>query len=105
AQRAGLGLARAGSAAGDGSGEIFLAFSNAQRIPYHIPEGRFQITVFPEGIYGNTGLNALFGAVVDAAEEAVLNALLMATTTTGRQGNTVHAVPHDRLRALLQQAH
>ncbi|HEY7124752.1 MAG TPA: P1 family peptidase [Ktedonobacterales bacterium] len=104
AQRAGLGLARTGSAAGDGSGEIFLAFSNAQHIPYHIPEGRFQISVFPEGIYGNTGLNALFGAVVDAAEEAVLNALLMATTTTGRQGNVVHAAPHDRLVALLQQA-
>jgi D-aminopeptidase len=104
AQRAGLGLARTGSAAGDGSGEIFLAFSNAQRIPYHIPEGRLQITVFPEGIYGNTGLNALFGAVVDAAEEAVLNALFMATTMTGRQGNTVHAAPHDRLVALLQQA-
>lgn len=104
AQRAGLGLARTGSAAGDGSGEIFLAFSNAQRIPYHIPEGSFQITVFPEGIYGNTGLNALFGAVVDATEEAVLNALLMATTTTGRRGNVVHAIPHDRLTALLQQA-
>jgi D-aminopeptidase len=104
AQRAGLGLARTGSAAGDGSGEIFLAFSNAQRLPYYIPEGRLQVTVFPEGIYGNTGLNALFGAVVDATEEAVLNALLMATTTSGRAGHLVHAVPHDRLRALLQQA-
>jgi D-aminopeptidase len=105
AHRAGLGLARTGSAAGDGSGEIFLAFSNAQRIPYHIPAGRMHITVFPEGIYGNTGLNALFGAVVDATEEAVLNALLMATTTSGRLGHIVHAIPHERLRALLQQHH
>jgi D-aminopeptidase len=101
AQRVGLGLARTGSAASDGSGEIFLAFSTAQRIPYHVPEGRLQITVLSEGSYGNAGLNTLFGAVVDAAEEAVLNALLMATTTTGRSGHITHAIPHDRLRALL----
>jgi D-aminopeptidase len=102
AQRAGLGLARTGSVASDGSGEIFLAFSTAQRIPYHVPEGRLQVSVLPEGSYGNVGLNALFGAVVDATEEAVLNALLMATTMTGRSGHIVHAIPHDRLRALLK---
>jgi D-aminopeptidase len=101
AQRAGLGLARTGSAAGDGSGEIFLAFSTAQRIPYHAPDGRLHITALAEGSYGNIGLNDLFGAVVDATEEAVLNALLVATTTTGRQGHVVHAIPRDRLRALL----
>ena len=101
AQRAGLGLARTGSAAGDGSGEIFLAFSTAQRVPYHVPEARHQITVMAEGSYGNVGLNAIFGAVVDATEEAVLNALLMATNMTGRGGHVVHAIPHDRLRALL----
>jgi D-aminopeptidase len=101
AQRVGLGLARTGSAASDGSGEIFLALSTAQRIPYHMPEGRLQITVLSEGSYGNAGLNALFGAVVDAAEEAVLNALLAATTMTGRSGHVTHAIPHDRLRALL----
>ncbi|HEY7350793.1 MAG TPA: P1 family peptidase [Ktedonobacterales bacterium] len=102
AQRAGLGLARTGSVAGDGSGEIILAFSTAQRIPYHVPEGRLQISVLAEGSYGNIGLNTLFGAVVDATEEAVLNALLMATTMTGRSDHIVHAVPHDRLRGLLK---
>ena len=102
AQRAGLGLARTGSIAGDGSGEIILAFSTAQRLPYHVPEGHLQITVLPEGSYGNVGLNSLFGAVVDATEEAVLNALLMATTMTGRKGHLVHAISHDRLRALLK---
>jgi D-aminopeptidase len=102
AQRVGLGLARTGSVASDGSGEIFLAFSTGQRIPYHAPEGRLQITVLPEGSYGNVGLNALFGAVVDAAEEAVLNALLAATTTTGRGSHIVHAIPHDRLREMLK---
>ncbi len=102
AQRAGLGLARTGSAASDGSGEIILAFSTAQRIPYHVPAGRLQITVLAEGSYGNMGLNTLFGAVVDATEEAVLNALLTATTMSGRSGHTLHAFPHDRLRTLLQ---
>jgi D-aminopeptidase len=81
---------------------MILAFSTAQRIPYHVPEGRLQITVLAEGSYGNIGLNSLFGAVVDATEEAVLNALLMATTMTGRKGHLVHAIPHDRLRALLK---
>ncbi len=102
AQRAGLGLARTGSTAGDGSGEIFLAFSTAQRIPYHAPaEGLLRVRLLPEGSYGTTDLNSLFGATVDAAEEAVINALLAATTTTGRRGRVVHALPHDRLRSLL----
>ena len=104
AQRAGLGLARTGSAAGDGSGEIFLAFSTAQRIPYRAPTGRLQITVLSEGSYGNDGLNRIFEAAVDATEEAVLNALLMATTTHGRGGRVVHAVPHGRLIELMQRA-
>ncbi len=103
AQRAGLGLARTGSIASDGSGELILAFSTAQRLPYHVPEGRLQITILPEGSYGNIGLNTLFGAVVDATEEAVLNALLMATTMSGRTGRIVHAIPHERLKALLQR--
>ncbi|HEX6796153.1 MAG TPA: P1 family peptidase, partial [Ktedonobacterales bacterium] len=102
AQRAGLGLARTGSTAGDGSGEIFLAFSTAQRIPYRSPaEGLLHVRLLPEGSYGSADLNSVFAATVDAAEEAVINALLAATTTTGRSGRVVHALPHDRLRELL----
>lgn len=101
AKRAGLGLARTGSVASDGSGEIMLAFSNAIRIPNAIPNNRLDLTILPEGGYNSAALNALFGATVDATEEAVLNALLMATTTRGRGGYTAHAIPHDRLRALL----
>ncbi|WIG61936.1 MAG: D-aminopeptidase [Ktedonobacterales bacterium] len=101
AQRMGLGLARTGSAASDGSGEIFLAFSTAQRIPYRVPGGRMQVTLLPEGSYGNLMLNQLFEAVVDASEEAVINSLLAAETMTGRDGRVVHALPHDRLRELL----
>jgi D-aminopeptidase len=101
AKRAGLGLARTGSTAGDGSGEIILAFSTAQRIPYRAPGGLLQVMLISEGSYGNTGLNRLFEAVVDATEEAVLNALVAATTMTGRGGRVVHAIPHDRLREVL----
>jgi len=103
AKRAGLGLARAGSYAGDGSGEIMLAFSTAQRIPYHVADGKLNVTLLAEGSYGNTGLNALFTAVVDATEEAVGNALLAATTTHGRGGRVAYAAPHERLRTLLKR--
>ncbi|MGH2517443.1 MAG: P1 family peptidase [Ktedonobacterales bacterium] len=101
AKRAGFGLVRTGSIGGDGSGEIILAFSTAQRIPYSIPSGKLDITVLAEGSYATTGLNLLFEAAVDATEEAVGNALLAATTTTGRDGRVLHAVPHERLRELL----
>lgn len=101
AKRAGLGLARTGSTAGDGSGEIILAFSTAQRVPYRATGGRLDITVLSEGSYDNTGLNAIFSAVVEATEEAVINALLAATTMRGRGGHLLHALPHDRLRSLL----
>jgi D-aminopeptidase len=101
AKRAGLGLARTGSTAGDGSGEIILAFSTAQRIPYRAPGGRLDITVLSEGSYDNTGLNTIFSAAVEATEEAVINALLAATTMRGRGGHVLHALPHDRLRSLL----
>jgi D-aminopeptidase len=102
AKRAGLGLARTGSTAGDGSGEIILAFSTAQRIPYRVPGGRLSVEVLSEGSYDNTGLNTIFSAVVEATEEAVINALLAATTTRGRDGHLLHALPHDRLKPLLE---
>jgi D-aminopeptidase len=103
AKRAGLGLARTGSVAGDGSGEIMLAFSNAIRFPNAVPNNRLEISIIAEGGYNSASLNALFGATVDATEEAVLIALLAATTTRGRGGRLAHAVPHDRLRDLLRR--
>jgi D-aminopeptidase len=101
AKRAGLGLARTGSTGRDGSGEIMLAFSTAQRLPSRVPGGKLNITVLAEGGYNTLALNTLFDATVEATEEAVINALLAATTTTGRGGRVLHAIPHDRLRGLL----
>ena len=84
ARRAGLGLARTGSVAHHGSGEIFLA-----------------LAVGDAGAVPDADLDALFAATVDAAEEAVLNALWFAEDTTGRAGRVVRALPHDAVLELL----
>jgi D-aminopeptidase len=81
ARRVGLGLARAGSVAHHGSGEIFMAFGTGMRLDR---DGT------PDGTPVMTGraLDPLFGAVVEAAEEAVLNSMFTAPTVVGRDGNT-----------------
>jgi len=79
ARRIGLGLARTGSTAHHGSGEIFLGASTTRRAA--------NLAWEDGGVVSGSALDALFEAVVDAAEEAVLNSLLMAPTTTGRDGN------------------
>lgn len=104
AKRVGLGLARTGSTAADGSGEIFLAFSTAHHLAGGAPSELRHLDVLPEGGYGHGAISAIFTATVEAAEEAVLNALVAATTTQGRSGHTLHAIPHDRLRAALAGA-
>ena len=80
ARRIGLGLARTGSTAHHGSGEIFLGVSTTRRAS--------ELSWEEGGVVSGRALDDLFEAVVDAAEEAVLNSLLMATTTAGRDGNT-----------------
>ena len=93
ARRAGIGLARTGSTAHHGSGEIFVAFATGLRCPRGTP---------PTGTpVRGSRLDDYFAAVVDATEESVLNSMLMATTTVGRKGNTVHALPVDELEAVL----
>src|SRR5690606_4574088 len=94
AQRVGLGLARAGPDAHPGPGEIFLALATGLRAP--------RGEAAPGVPLGGTKLDDYFGAVVDASEEAVANALLTATTVTGAQGRTVEALPGDRVRVLLE---
>lgn len=86
ARRAGLGLARTGSVAHHGSGEIFLGFSTSARSP---------ATEYGEDI------DPLFTATVDATEEAVLNALWSSKRTEGREGRVVEALPHDAVLDLL----
>jgi D-aminopeptidase len=86
ARRAGLGLARTGSAAHHGSGEIFLALSTARGVDALV----------------DTELDPLFAATVDATEEAVLNALWSAERVVGREGRVAEALPRDDVVALLE---
>jgi D-aminopeptidase len=91
AKRCSLGLALTGSYASDGSGEIMVAFSTAQRIPRASAEPLSLVSVT------NDHMAQLFEAAVDATAESVLNSLCAAHTTEGRDGQTVHALPLDRL--------
>jgi D-aminopeptidase len=95
ARRAGLGLARTGSSAHHGSGEIFLGLATGLRAPRGGPPA-------PGPAITGRGLDPFFDAAVDATEEAVLNCLLAAPTVTGRNGNTSYGLPADDVRALLQ---
>jgi D-aminopeptidase len=97
ARRAGLGLARVGSVAHHGSGEIFLAFSTTGRRP------RAEVGKRSES-FPDRGLDPLFAAAVDATEEAVLNALWAAPDVTGRDGRTVRALPHEDVLEMLRAA-
>lgn len=93
ARRAAVGLARTGSFIGGGSGEITLAFSTANRVS-HYPTGNYQnITILQEN-----NLDKAFRAVIEATEEAVLNSMLAAETTVGRDGHIRYS-----LASLLEQ--
>jgi len=99
ARRAALGLGRTGTTSGNTSGDILLAFSTGNVVPLDggspVLSGSF---VSPEA---TDRLDALYQAVVEATEESVLNALTRAETMTGINGNTVYALPYDRLRAAM----
>jgi D-aminopeptidase len=102
ARRSGIGLARTGSIAGNGSGDYAIAFSASPlaRIP-HAPAGlthRLEIVV-----EDGPAIDALFQATVEATEEAILNALFRATTITGRDGNTRDAIPVERVLEIMRR--
>lgn len=89
AQRGTVGLARTGGFGLDGSGDLFLAFSTGIHYPSK-PEGRLSFPALPF-----FAMDPLIYGVVEAVEEAILNALVAAETMTGRQGHTAYALPHD----------
>lgn len=97
ARRVPMGLARVGSYAGNGSGDIFIAFSTANP-GAATREGEKQARFLP-----NDSLSPLFLATVEATEEAIVNALVAGKTMTGINGNTVHGIPHERLRELMKK--
>jgi D-aminopeptidase len=97
ARRAALGLARTGSVSGNGSGDIFIAFSTANT-GASTPNGLVQLSMLP-----NDRMDALFEATVQATEEAIINALVAAETMTGIDNHKVIALPHDRLREVMKK--
>ena len=96
AQRAGLGIARAGGTGGHTSGDLFIAFSTGNRLPIE-DEDRPATLAYDVRAVGDAAIDALFDGVIEATEEAIVNALVAAETMTGRDGITAHALPHARL--------
>jgi L-aminopeptidase/D-esterase-like protein len=102
ARKVSLGLGRDGSYSGDGSGDIFLAFSTANRDADKQgsigAKGLRSLTMLP-----NDSLDPIFLATVQATEEAVVNAMVAAETMKGIDDHEVIALPHDRLRDVLKK--
>jgi len=97
ARRATLGLGRTGSVSGNGSGDIFIAFSTSNpRAAGATAET--SVTMLP-----NDSLDPVFEAAVQATEEAILNAIVGAETMTGANGHKVYALPHDQLQQTLKK--
>ena len=99
AQRCSLGIARTGGVGENGSGDLFLAFSTGNRGMATL--GADAPAVATVRTLANAQMTPLFDAVVEATEEAILNALLAASTMTGRGGTTAHALDHELLLAAL----
>lgn len=96
AKRASLGLARTGSTARHGSGDFILAFSTANTIPHYPKDPTYTLTRLAD-----THLNPLISATVEATEEAILNALTMASTVVGRDNHRIEAISLSRLQSIL----
>jgi D-aminopeptidase len=97
AHRVSLGLGRLGSISGNGSGDIFIAFSTANSGAAR-PDHVVDLKMLP-----NDKIEPLFAATVQATEEAVVNAMVAAETMTGINNHRVIALPHDKLRAVLKK--
>jgi D-aminopeptidase len=100
AQRAGLGIARVGGVGDHASGDLFFCFATGNSNLSASEEVGQPITVATTMLH-DSHITSLYDCVVDATEEAILNALLAAETMTGRDGITAHALPSDRLVAIL----
>jgi len=99
ARRASLGLARTGSVSGNGSGDLFIAFSTANPHAADSSPPTRTIETMPNDL-----MDPLFTDTVEATEEAIINALADNHDMIGRDGHTVPALPHDRLREIFRRA-
>ena len=102
AQRAGLGIARAGGTGGHTSGDLFIAFATGNRLPLGTDdEDPLGLGTYTVQAVRDIAIDRLFDAVIESTEEAIINALVAAHTVVGRDGITAHAIPHDRLREVM----
>jgi L-aminopeptidase/D-esterase-like protein len=92
-----LGIGKLGGLGNNSSGDLFLAFSTANS------SSAARRGVKDLKMLSNDDIDPLFEATVQATEEAILNALVAAETMTGINGNTVYALPHDRLQQALKK--
>jgi len=97
AHRATLGLGRDGSISGNGSGDIFIAFSTANS-GAAAPDKIADVKMLP-----NDSLDPVFAATVQATEEAIINAMIVAESMTGIDNHHVIALPHDQLQTILKK--
>jgi L-aminopeptidase/D-esterase-like protein len=97
ARRVPMGIAKVGGYAGNGSGDIFIAFSTANS------GAGARTGIQKTDMLPNDQMSALFLATVQATEEAIINALVVAETMSGINGNTKHAIPHDRLKQAMKK--
>ena len=99
ARRVSLGLARTGTISGNSSGDLFIAFSTANPNVARADQITHDVQTIPNDL-----MDPLFAGVVQATEEAVVNALVNNHSMTGRDNHRVEALPHDRLRELMKRA-
>src|SRR5277367_5507984 len=98
ARRATMGLARTGSTSGNGSGDIFIAFSTANSHAWNESPSPHSVRTV-----SNERISPLFNATVEATEEAIVNALVAGKTMTGIDGHTVIGLPHDELQKVMKK--
>ena len=98
ARRVSIGLARTGTISGNGSGDLFIAFSTANKNVWAADQVTHSVETIPNDL-----MDPIFNGVVQATEEAVVNALVDNQTMTGADNHRVEALPHDRLRELLKK--
>lgn len=96
-QRVSLGIGKVGGIGGNGSGDIFLAFSTANKNAFDRNKEQ-TVTLYP-----NDNIGVLFAATIQATEEAIINALIAAKTMKGIDDNTAYALPHDAVVKILKK--
>ena len=99
AKRAIMGLAKTGGIASNGSGDYVIAFSTDPplRVSYQAPD------ILEQRILGNEAMSPLFMATIEATEEAIINSLFAAETMKGKNGNTVEALPLNKLKEIFRK--